>query len=182
MAARDLPARPNLAQYKKQAKQLLKQWKASDPQTTRKLADAQHEVARNHFFEGWDHFVQFARELQDASSLVARFERAVDMVVSGDAASLKQFVNHQPSQFRRPAEESGPPVNSTQPREQWLQPEDWLPRLAVTQLACAGAQQPDKVATGYERVRDRLAVDGRERGPDPAVDGRHEERPGRQPL
>jgi hypothetical protein len=40
MDSRDLPPRPDVEQYRKQAKELLKTWKASDPQTTRKLADA----------------------------------------------------------------------------------------------------------------------------------------------
>ena len=48
MPARDLPARPSLDQYKKQAKDLLKRWKSDDPTTTRKLADAQFVIAREH--------------------------------------------------------------------------------------------------------------------------------------
>jgi ankyrin repeat protein len=171
MPARALPWDPNLEQYRKQAKELLKQWKASDPQTTRKLAHAQHAIARdhgfdtwktfteeitrrtgreekaaiwksaedaliagdattldrllrrhekmlrtaqplsswfggltpdykdgdaraiivrNHFFERWEQFADFAKQVEDASSPVARFERAVDAVVSGDTASLEQ--------------------------------------------------------------------------------------------
>jgi hypothetical protein len=40
MPARHLPAHPNLDQYKKQAKDLLKRWKSDDPNTTRKQRDA----------------------------------------------------------------------------------------------------------------------------------------------
>ena len=171
MAVRDLPAHPNLEQYRKQAKELLKRWKASDPKTTRKLADAQHAIARehgvdtwkkftdeiarrtglaektavwksaedalvagddatlarllrthekmfqteqprsswfggltpdykggdartiiarNHFFESWEQFAEFAGKVKDSSSPVARFERAVDAVVSGDTSSLER--------------------------------------------------------------------------------------------
>jgi ankyrin repeat protein len=181
MAARDLPARPNLEQYRKQAKELVKTWKASDPQTTRKLADAQHAIARehgfdswkkfideiarrtglpdkaaiwksaedalvagddvtlarllrehekmfrteqprsswfggltpdykdgdartiiarNHFFESWQQFSSFARELRNPSSAVARFERAVDAVVSGDAISLERALGDHPELAR----------------------------------------------------------------------------------
>lgn len=181
MAARDLPTRPNLAQYRKQAKELLKRWKASDPQATRKLADAQHAIARehgfetwkkfadeiarrtglpdkaaiwkaaedalvagddvmlarllhehekmfrteqprsswfggltpdykdgdaraiiarNHFFESWEQFSAFARELKDPSSAVTRFERAVDAVVAGDATSLERALREHPELVR----------------------------------------------------------------------------------
>jgi hypothetical protein len=40
MDSRDLPPRPDVEQYRKQAKELLKTWKASRSTTTRKLADA----------------------------------------------------------------------------------------------------------------------------------------------
>jgi ankyrin repeat protein len=181
MAARDLPARPNLEQYKKQAKELLKRWKASDPRTTRKLADAQHAIARehgwdtwkkfteeiarrtgladkaaiwksaedalvagddvtlarllrehekmfrteqprsswfggltpdyrhgdaraiiarNHFFESWEQFARFGSEVKDPSSSVARFERAVNAVVFGDAASLERMLREHPELVR----------------------------------------------------------------------------------
>jgi hypothetical protein len=181
MAVRDLPSHPNLEQYRKQAKELLKRWKASDPDTTRKLADAQHAIARghgfdswkkftdeiarrtgladkgaiwksaedalvagndvtlarllrehekmfrteqprsswfggltpdykdgdartiiarNHFFEGWEQFAKFASQVKDQSSSVARFERAVDAIVSGDAASLERALREQPELVR----------------------------------------------------------------------------------
>jgi len=181
MAGRDLPARPNLEQYRKQAKELLKRWKASDPQTTRKLADAQHAIsrehgfdswkkftdeiarrtglaektaiwksaedalvagdgatlarllrkhekmfrteqprsswfggltpdyeggdartiiARNHFFESWEQFAEFVSNVKDSSSPVARFERAVDAVVKGDAASLERALREHPELVR----------------------------------------------------------------------------------
>jgi hypothetical protein len=181
MAARELPARPNLEQYRKQAKERLTSWKASDPTTTRSLADAQHAIARdhgfdtwkkftdeiarrtgvadkaaiwksaeealvagddttlarvlrehekmfraeqprsswfggltpdykgrdartiiadNHFFRSWEQFSRFASELKDASSPVARFERAVDAVVSGDAAALEGALRANPELVR----------------------------------------------------------------------------------
>jgi ankyrin repeat protein len=181
MPARALPSRPNLEQYQKQAKELLKQWKASDPKMTPRLADAQHAIARdhgfdswkkfideiakrtgreekaavwksaedaliagdaralerllgthekmlrierplsswlggltpdykagdaraiivrNHFFETWEQFIDFARQAKDASSSVARFERAVDAVGSGDTAWLEQALRADPELVR----------------------------------------------------------------------------------
>jgi hypothetical protein len=181
MPVHDLPSRPNLEQYRKQAKELLKSWKASDPKITRKLADAQHAIARDHgfdtwkvftdeiarrvglgekaaiwksgedalvagddatlarllrthekllrterprsswfggltpdykdgdartiivrhhFFDGWQQFAEFASALKDASSPVARFERAVDAVVAGDAASLERALRQYPELIR----------------------------------------------------------------------------------
>jgi ankyrin repeat protein len=181
MPTHNLPSRPNLEQYRKQAKELLKGWKASDPKTTRKLADAQHAVARDHgfdnwkkfteeigkrtglsekaaiwkaaedallagddktlaqllhehekmlraepprslwlggltpdykngdartiiarehFFESWDEFAAFVKQRKDASSPVAFFERAVDAVVSGDAASLEDALKAHPDLIR----------------------------------------------------------------------------------
>jgi len=61
-----------------------------------KEGDARTLIARNHFFEDWERFAEFARQLKDASSPVARFERAADAVVSGDAASLQETVKRHP--------------------------------------------------------------------------------------
>lgn len=178
MPARDLPPRPNLEQYRKQAKELLKSWKASDPKTMHKLADAQHQIAREHgfdswkkftdeiakrngraekaaiwqsaedavvagnvatlerlfrehekifrserppspwfpdytqgdaraiiarehFLETWDQFAEFAKALKDSESPIARFERAVDAVVSGDVPALERLLHDDPALIRR---------------------------------------------------------------------------------
>jgi hypothetical protein len=66
-APRNLPARPNLDQYKKQAKDLLKRWKSDDPNTTRKLADAQFVIAREHGFETWKVFIDRIGEAEPGS-------------------------------------------------------------------------------------------------------------------
>ena len=39
MAAKTLPPRPNLEQYKKQAKELVKAWKAGDPATLARITE-----------------------------------------------------------------------------------------------------------------------------------------------
>jgi ankyrin repeat protein len=83
MDARELPARPSLEQYKKQAKDLLKACKAGDPEAVQRikkhhprlsnlqdsaiastkiaLADAQFAIAREHGFESWP---KFAKEIE----------------------------------------------------------------------------------------------------------------------
>lgn len=83
MEPKPLPARPSLEQYKKQAKDLLKAYRAADVETIRRikknhprfeklsepgfeisklaLADAQLVIAREHGFESWP---KFAREIE----------------------------------------------------------------------------------------------------------------------
>lgn len=75
MSEKDLPVRPDLEQYKKQAKELLKAWKTGDadacdrmkrfhpqpPQQHAKLTEAQLVIAREHGFESW---TRFAAEIE----------------------------------------------------------------------------------------------------------------------
>src|SRR5689334_21399102 len=96
---RSLPARPDLDQQKKLAKELLRAFRAGDPQAAARmrdalpdkaelsLTDAQYVLAREYGFASW-------RELSDhieqrtAAQLppIERFKRAVH---AGDAASLR---------------------------------------------------------------------------------------------
>jgi hypothetical protein len=55
--------------------------------------DARAIIARNHFFESWERFTEFATQRNIVSSPTARFERAVDALVLGDAASLARELN-----------------------------------------------------------------------------------------
>ena len=98
MPARDLPARPNLEQYKKQAKELLDACKSGDddairrmrkhargvgasgPQTKKiSLADAQFVLAREHGFDSWPKFAKhietltIAREVDSLADPIAAF-------------------------------------------------------------------------------------------------------------
>jgi hypothetical protein len=94
MAARDLPARPNLEQYRKQAKELLKGWKASDPKTMRKLADAQHAIARDHGFDSWKKFTDEIARCIGLAEKAAIWKSAEDALVAGDDATLNRcFAN-----------------------------------------------------------------------------------------
>ncbi len=49
--SRDLPARPHLEHLRKQAKELLASLQQQDPRS--RLADAQHQIAREYGFESW---------------------------------------------------------------------------------------------------------------------------------
>jgi putative phosphoribosyl transferase len=86
--AKELPSRPNLEQYKKQAKDLIKQLANASPEALMRvrhhhprmrdlerfdapiqLADAQLVIAREHSFETWAAFASHVRSLQDAARL-----------------------------------------------------------------------------------------------------------------
>ena len=100
MPARELPARPNLDQYKKQAKDLLKSWKTTDPRTTRKLADAQFEIAREHGFADWKAFIDRIADLTGAAEKAAIWKTAEDAVVAGDDATLDRLLHAHEKMFR----------------------------------------------------------------------------------
>ena len=59
-------------------------------------SDARAIIAGNHHFGTWDEFEAFARELRDKTSPTARFEAAVDAVVSGDEAALDRLLRAHP--------------------------------------------------------------------------------------
>ena len=112
MESRELPLHPNLDQYKKQAKDLLKALQAEDPKAIQRvhqfhphgrelskpsLADAQLVLAREHSFESWPKFSKYVRELGQTNSAFAQFERAADAVVAGDAATLQEMLQRNPA-------------------------------------------------------------------------------------
>jgi len=118
--SRSLPARPNLDQYRKQAKDLLKAWKAGDADARRRvrehhprfsdgrgadtpiaLADAQLVLAREH---GFRHWVAFTREV------VRRSGRGADEVtwlgaqralIAGDANALDALMRAHERLFKQ---------------------------------------------------------------------------------
>jgi ankyrin repeat protein len=105
MPARELPARPNLEQYKKQAKELVKAFRAGDdaalqrvrehhPRPARdtfELADAQLVIAREHGEESWP---KFRQQIVRASDRVpaAAWKTAEDAIVAGDVAMLERVL------------------------------------------------------------------------------------------
>src|SRR5687767_8879533 len=100
MPARNLPARPNLDQYKKQAKDLLKRWKSDDPNTTRKLVDAQFVIAREHGFETWKVFIDRIGELAGRDQKAALFTAAANALVAGDDSALDRMLRTHEQMFR----------------------------------------------------------------------------------
>src|SRR5205823_9018534 len=104
MDAKPLPPHPHLDQFKKQAKDLLKAWKAADADALARvrrshprarksaLADAQLIIAREHGFESWPKFAAHIREIASSNSPVSAFEMAVDAIVAGDVAALTSLL------------------------------------------------------------------------------------------
>jgi ankyrin repeat protein len=112
MCARQFPARPNLEQFRKQAKDLLKASRAGDPEALRRmhehqrksakptLADAQFAIAREYGFESWPKFVKHIEGLPGGHSPAAIWRRAENAVVSGDAATLEQLLRDHEEMLR----------------------------------------------------------------------------------
>jgi hypothetical protein len=131
MDAKQLPARPSLEQYRKQAKDLFKARKSAEgarrfktfhPRLTKlteaeivgaqlSLADGQCVMAREHGFESWPKFVKHIQELVRANSPVSKFELAADSIVSGDVMALKGLLRENPELVRaRSTREHGAPL------------------------------------------------------------------------
>jgi hypothetical protein len=108
-----LPARPNVEQYKKQAKDLATLVRTSDAEALRRvekyhphsaplleaskhahfaLTDAQLVVAREHGFESWPTFAKHIEGLNRQQSPISRFELAADAIVTGDAITLESLL------------------------------------------------------------------------------------------
>jgi ankyrin repeat protein len=111
MESRELPLHPNLDQYKKQAKDLLKAVQAEDPKAIQRirqfhphgsdlakpsLSDAQLVLAREHSFESWPKFSKYVHELGHTNSAFAQFEHAADAVINGDAETLEEMLRQNP--------------------------------------------------------------------------------------
>lgn len=114
MDAKQLPARPNLEQFRKQAKELLKGRRSSDSIQRIKnfhprlrelteaqleafsLADAQWVIAREHAFESWPKFIEHIRATARSDSPVSQFELAADAIVTGDLPALSRLLEENP--------------------------------------------------------------------------------------
>jgi hypothetical protein len=122
MDAKEVPTRPSQEQYKKQAKDLVKSYRAGDAGTLERirqhhprfgklpdaelrgakiaLADAQLVVAREHGFESWPRFAKHVEALSLKSSPTSQFESAVEAVIAGDVATLERFLRESPELIR----------------------------------------------------------------------------------
>jgi len=118
MDAKQMPARPNLEQFRKQAKEILKRRRTNDvlqrikkfhPRLrelteaqleTFSLADAQCVVAREHGFESWPKFIKHIQQIARANSPVSIFELAADAIVTGDLPALSRLLRENPELAR----------------------------------------------------------------------------------
>ena len=122
MDVKELPPRPSLEQYRKQAKTLLKGQKNGDADALERmrqhhprvakltdselcsgkffLADAQLAVAREHGFESWPKFAKHVEALSRENSSTSKFESAVDAVITGDTVTLERLLREHPQLIR----------------------------------------------------------------------------------
>ena len=112
MPARNLPARPNLEQYKKQAKDLLKSCKVGDPKAWRRiqahhprvakltLAAAQLVIAREHGFDSWPKFAKQIVAPTGGDPFRAVWKSAEGAVVAGDVPTLERLLREHKQMFR----------------------------------------------------------------------------------
>jgi ankyrin repeat protein len=64
------------------------------------LSGARSFVAQAHDFASWSKFVKYLDELQQPRSLTAKFEQAVDAIISGDLATLDRLLKKYPELIR----------------------------------------------------------------------------------
>jgi hypothetical protein len=129
MPARQLPDRPSLEQYKKQAKELLKAWNAGDPaavarireyhpllskasdadfqRPTLTLADAQFVIAREHGFESWPKFARHIEGATEQRPAERVWRAAAGAIVSGDVATLDGLLREHGEMLRASPPRSG---------------------------------------------------------------------------
>jgi hypothetical protein len=121
MDAKELPPHPNLEQYKKQAKDLVKARKSDDPEALRSirqyhprfaklpgaelqsaafgLSDAQFVIAREHGFESWPRFAKHLEALNRESSPASLWESAKNALITGDVSTLERLLDENPKLF-----------------------------------------------------------------------------------
>src|SRR5262245_43329476 len=113
MPERSLPDRPDLQQYKKQAKELLKSARAGDADARRRmrdhhphdreafvLADAQLVLAREHGFDSWPKFVREIESRLGERSPSAIWRAAERAIERGDATTLETLLRDHGTMLR----------------------------------------------------------------------------------
>jgi hypothetical protein len=117
MDTKELPAHPSLEQYRKQAKDLAKAWKAGDSETIERirkhhprsgndvvitrfaLGDAQLVIAREHGFPSWPKFAKHIEVLTRENSPASLWESAQNAVITGDVYTLQRLLREHPRMF-----------------------------------------------------------------------------------
>jgi hypothetical protein len=113
MPDRSLPDRPDIQQYKKQAKDLVKSVRAGDadalsrvrahhPRETDRfvLADAQLVIAREHGIDSWPKFVREIESRLGASSRSAIWKAAERAIEDGDVTTLEPLLRDHSAMLR----------------------------------------------------------------------------------
>jgi hypothetical protein len=122
MSLESLSPRINLEQSRKQAKDLVKAFKAGDPESLDRirwnhprfrglgdaeirkrpftLADAQHVIAGLHYFDSWPKLVHHIETLGKKDARVMRFEAAADAIIAGDIPKLRALLREHPELIR----------------------------------------------------------------------------------
>jgi ankyrin repeat protein len=113
MPDRSLPDRPDLQQYKKQAKELLTSVRAGDSEALRRmrehharevdrvvLADAQLVLAREHGFDSWPKFVRGIESRLGERSPSAIWKAAERAIENGDATALETLLRDHGTMLR----------------------------------------------------------------------------------
>ena len=122
MSTPALSPRINLEQSRKQAKDLVKAFKAGDPQALDHirwdhprfrglkdaeivkrrftLADAQLVIARLHYFDSWPKLLHHIETLEKKDPRVMRFEEAADAIIAGDVPKLRELLSAHPELIR----------------------------------------------------------------------------------
>jgi len=117
MPDRSLPDRPDLRQYKKQAKELLKKILAADTDSVRRLhehhphgaerqsnvalADAQLILAREHGFDSWPKFVHEIQSRLREHAPAAIWQAAERAIEGGDVTTLEKLLRDHGTMLRR---------------------------------------------------------------------------------
>jgi ankyrin repeat protein len=115
MADRSLPDRPDLDQYKKQAKELVKAARAGDadalarvrahhprpPDAAPRLADAQLAIAREHGCESWPRFIREIEARLGNQSPRAVWQAAERALEAGDADALDRLLREHGTMLRK---------------------------------------------------------------------------------
>jgi hypothetical protein len=98
MEVKELPPRPSLEQYKKQAKDLVKSKRGLGVKLT--LANAQFVIAREHGFESWPKFAKHIEALTRESSTASLWESAKNALIAGDVSTLDRLLRENEQVFR----------------------------------------------------------------------------------
>jgi hypothetical protein len=118
MSVASLSPRINLEQSRKQAKDLVKAFRAGDPAVLDRirwnhprfrgltdtrirerrfaLADAQLVIARLHYFDSWPKLLAHIDALQQRDPRVMRFEAAADAIIAGNVVALRELLRAHP--------------------------------------------------------------------------------------